>query len=464
MYLASTLLLGSLVVVPSAPGWAPCPGDDVPAGLVCASVDVPVDWARPDGRRITLQIAKLPATGARTGTVFAVPGGPGGSGVDDLKYRVKSFDNLRGRFDVVSLTPRTHASAGGLPVECFTTGPWLTRPDGKADYARLAVANRASAERCRRHDPELFDHLDSASFARDIDAVRAALGERRLSFIATSYGGVPAVAYARLFPERVRAMYLDGAVNQLRDTRAEMRDRAATYEKQFTRFAAWCAADASCALHGPDPAARWRKLVARADRDPVPVSGERVRYSGFDMQIAAMPNLVHPGTGNARWAQLAAAAARAEAGDARGFADYVKASGSLKPPSYTGMNATHCADGLRFAGYADYRGALAIGRRLSPNLPDMGVWHRLGCAGWPGRVANPPSPLPSSGLPPFLGAGTWTDYADTADLALRVPGSSTVRYDGPGHGLYLTGNACVIAHADRYLTDLTLPPPGTVCR
>ncbi|WP_336207393.1 hypothetical protein [Nonomuraea sp. LPB2021202275-12-8] len=134
------------------------------------------------------------------------------------------------------------------------------------------------------------------------------------------------------------------------------------------------ASDRSCAMNGTDIGRRWRKLIARADRAPVPVKGERVSYSGFDMQVAIMPNLVHPGPapGHPRWEQIAKAAKQAEGGDAAGFAEYVKASGSLKPPSYTGMNATHCVDGLRFADYREYREVLAIGEKVSP------TW-RCGC-------------------------------------------------------------------------------------
>jgi pimeloyl-ACP methyl ester carboxylesterase len=460
-------LLGALTAVPQAsaqPAWGPCEGAERPKDLQCSSVEVPVDWAKPDGRTIEIRIARLPATGDRIGTVFSIPGGPGGSGIDDLTYYRDSFTDLRKRFDVVSLEPRNAGTFGRLPQKCFTTGPWLTRPDTRGEYARLGAQIRKNAQECRKVDPEFFDHLDSASVARDIDAIRASLGEARLSFIATSYGGVPAVAYARLFPERIRAMYLDGAVNQLRDAPADARTRYRTYEAQFERFARWCGTSDVCGA--PDVAARWRKLVAAADRKPIPVKGEDGAYSGFDLQVAAMPHLVGPGPAPEypRWRQLAQAIATAERGDASGFAGYVKAgTGSLKPQSYVGMNATMCADGLRFDGYREYRAVRAMGEKVSPNLAGMGLWHRLGCVGWPAPVTNPAAPLPS-GLPPFLGAGTWTDHDDTADIVRRVPGSATVRFDGHGHGLYLTGDTCTIAHANAYLTDLRLPPPNTTCR
>jgi len=105
---------------------------------------------------------------------------------------------------------------------------------------------------------------------------------------------------------------------------------------------------------------------------------------------------------------------------------------------------------------------------IAPNL-GAGAFDLLACSGWPRPVANPSLPLPTRGLPPFLGAGTWGDHDMTASLVNRVPGSTTIQYDGPGHVLYLPGNGgpasrCVIGHLTRYLVDLRLPAPGTVCR
>lgn len=458
---AGTAPVAAAVPAASAIEWRPCAGVK---DLECATIEVPVDWANPRGRKIALPLGRLPATGTqrRIGTVFSIPGGPGGPGLDDLKQRAGSFAKLREHFDVVSLNPRNTPALDLLDRECLKTGPWIARPENGAEWAALAKTNRVAAQKCRARDPELFDHADSASFARDIDAIRAALGERKLSFVATSYGGVPAVAYARLFPARIRALYLDGVGNHLLGKETEERMRYATLDAQFARFAAWCEADSACALHGRDVGAAWRALVAAADRVPVPVKGEQAAYSGFDLKIAALPHLVSPGAENLRWKELAKAVERAEGGDATGFADYVEAgAGSLKPPSPVGMNMTHCLDGLGYGGYAEYRAHRALG---SPELVGSEQWHPLGCAGWPVPVRNPVQPIPVQALPPMLGAGTWTDYAATADLAMRVPGSSTVRFDGNGHGLYLSGDACTIAHANRYLVSLRLPPPGTVCR
>ncbi|MFI7614372.1 hypothetical protein ACIBP6_24365 [Nonomuraea terrae] len=140
--------------------------------------------------------------------------------------------------------------------------------------------------------------------------------------------------------------------------------------------------------------------------------GLHVAYSGFDIKVAAAPDVISPGAAPdfPDWQRSARAVAQAEAGDAAGFAVHVRETAkSLKVFSFRGMNVTHCADGLGFNGYEEYRKAKELGERLSPNFAGNELWHPLGCVGWPTPVTNPPGPLPVDRLPPFAGAGTWSD-------------------------------------------------------
>ncbi|GAA0936581.1 alpha/beta fold hydrolase [Nonomuraea longicatena] len=475
---AVTLVSGA-VVAAAAPGtagsslsWGACTLKPAPQDLRCSSVEVPLDWRNPGGRKITLKLAKLAATGAerRMGTVFLLPGGPGGSGVDDLAHKAGSFAQLRHRFDVVSLAPRNVVEPGGvLPHDCLGSGPWLTLPGTRAEFAALAEANRAHAQRCRDADPAFFDTMDSASVAKDVEAVRVALGEDRMNLLGNSYGGVAAVGYARQFPGRVRTIVLDGSVNHVDADSVTDAEHFRVKEQSMRRFAAWCEGATACALRGQDVPALWRRLLREADRSPVPVKGAApsLSYSGFDLLVAALPSFGQPGDApeRPRWVQLADAIKRAAEGDARGFADYVyQATKSMKVPSWVGVNMTHCLDGLGYATYEDYREGLRRGRKLSPHFGAMRAWHDLACPGWPVPVANPRAPLPADRLPPLMAVGSWTDYEATAAITRKVPGSGGVAYDGHGHGLYLAGKMCPIAHVNRYFLTGEPPPPGTVCK
>ncbi|WP_146615602.1 alpha/beta fold hydrolase [Nonomuraea aridisoli] len=448
--------------------WRECEGAGVPAGMRCAAVEVPVDWAEPDGRKVTLELARLPATepARRIGGVLGVPGGPGAKGIEDLKRAAGDLTELRRRFDLVAYNPRNTVWLDRLPPSCLEPGTSLDEPRDRGQFEALAARMAKAFRACRGDDRTgLFAHLDSLSVARDMDAVRRALGEERLSFMANSYGGVPMAAYARLFPHRVRAMYVDGVVNQTVGWPRQALLTLSRAERVFGRFTAWCSATPACALHGEDAGAVWRELTREADRRPIPVTspefgkgeltGSRLKSFGFAGFLG------DPGPGNARWLAFADAVDRARRGDGSGFADVVL--GNAAVWAMPGALAMTCGDERGYTGYEQLAEARQKARKVSANLAGVS-FDALGCTGWPLKVANPSRPLPVRGLPPVLGAGsTWGDQALTESFTRMIPGSVTVGYDGPGHVMYLSGKQCPIRHAIRYLIDLRLPGPGTVC-
>ncbi|WP_170990742.1 alpha/beta fold hydrolase [Herbidospora galbida] len=447
------------------PLWRDCAGRDLPADMRCATIEVPVDWAEAGGPRITLDLVRLPATepARRIGSVLGVPGGPGASGVEDLKRAAAGLADLRRRFDLVAYDPRTSVWLDRLPPACLEPATTLSEPVSRTDYRALTEAMAAGFAACREADTTgLFATMDSLSVAKDMDAIRRALGEERLSFMANSYGGAPAVAYARLFPRRIRAMYLDGTANHVDGWLTQTLRTLPVMEETLTRFAAWCAATPACALHGQDVKAVWRELTEGADRTPIRVTSPHFgegELTGWHLRSFGFT--ADPGPGNARWSAFADAIAKAVRGDGSGFAD--AALGNARAWATPGALAMTCGDGRGYTGYAQLEEFRRQARQASPNFGGA-AFDALGCTGWPLRVANPPRPLPTRELPPLLGAGSmWGDYVWTESLIRKVPGSVTVGYDGPGHALYLWGKKCPIRYATTYLTDLRLPPPGTVC-
>lgn len=464
LVVAATLAATGAAVAAAAPGptalaWGPCPGGTASAQLECAPLEVPVDWDDPAGRTITLDLARAPATGpARTGAVLLNAGGPGIPGIAALSRGIDHFAGLRARMDVVTWNPRG-SDGRYLPVQECSGGPTLTAPRDRAEYKAAVAAGEAAMRPCRDADPAVFDNLDSATQARDLDAIRAALGEEQLNYFGNSYGGVLGADYARLFPDRVRTMYLDSIVDHVSGVEQTIRNDYGSMEALFDRFARWCGTAPDCRQRGGDVGRIWQDLVAAADRTPIPVRGSDppVAFDGALLKSLGLGYLVR----SAEWPVLSAAIESAVAGDA-GPMDFT-GTGAI-PVLPAAAQATQCADGYRFDGYADYKRSLRRNAVTAPHLVGEREVYFAACAGWPAPVANPPAPLPGDRLPPILGAGPVLEYPAVRAVVDQVPGSVTIRFDDTGHGLYLNvGNRCVIEHADRYLTDGVLPPADTVC-
>jgi pimeloyl-ACP methyl ester carboxylesterase len=324
-----------------------------------------------------------------------------------------------------------------------------------------------AVERCRTEvESGLLDHLDGRSQALDVEAIRRALGVDQISLTAQSYGGVVVAAYARTFPNRVRAAYVDGVVSHpdypfVRGPQ--------TQRQEFERFAAWCEDTPGCALFGEDVVALWTSLTEEANQSPIPAVSERFgaqRLSGVQMHFLTR-RWRDPGEEYATWYQLARDIDRARHGDASAFVDW--SLGNLVGWASPLNLAMLCPDGAEGQpGYHNFRARFDRYRQENPLLYGVKVLGMV-CEGWPLPIANPPAPLPGSELPPFLGAGTaQNDFASTAQLLEHVPGSITIAVVGSGHAVYLGGateaaRQCVLAHLDRYLTSLVLPAAGTEC-
>ncbi|WP_329086679.1 alpha/beta fold hydrolase [Streptosporangium sp. NBC_01469] len=448
-------LLGSGAQAPQADplDWSTCPGDKI--GMECADLRVPVDRQQAAGREITLKLGRLKATGTSEGSVLIAYGGPGGPGIA-ITQSGNQWAKLRERMDIVTWDTRGYGEqfgglSTGLPCT-WTRVPLPEFPEDDADFGRLSDTNRGYAEACRNKDPEFFANMSSADNARDMEAIRKALGDAKLNFYGASYAGFYGQAYARLFPGQVRTMVLDGTWNHsTADWVGELEKMAGSNEEAIGRFFDWCASG-KCRDVVP---AKWRKLVARADRAPIPARQAGIAYDGRDLQAFAVSSARQ---GAEAWPKLARDIRAAIGGDASGF---VPARGARYPDQATGV--TECVDWPRPAGRAELDATIARLREIAPNTGTANTLATgtLGCVGWPVRVTNPPAPLPK-GLPPMLGAGAWGESDAVERVLKQVPGSVTVRHEGPGHTLHAS-NPCARDHIDRYLTDRVLPAAGTKC-
>lgn len=451
-----TLLLSALVAVAGAPAvagttWEPC-GDNA----FCTTVTVPVDWAEPGGDRFGMAVARHPATREKRGTVVYLPAGPGSSGVDSV-----SDEQILGlllpravieHFDVVSFDPRGVRRSS--PVVCDSAlVDTLDRPEptDQASFEALLAAQAAVRADCRERTGPVFDHLDSTQVARDVDALRAALGEERVNLYALSYGTVVGQMYAERFPSRIRTMVLDGVFDHTVHSGQFAVAGALAGQESFDQFVRWCAADTSCVLHGTDVRARLAVLYDRAERGTLPDPDDPARSidpSALTSRVVSpltRPDLPAVATEIARLGGEVPARQRT----------------STTPlPIFL-----QCADNRNdLRSYADLARQATRTRAVAPDLRTSAFDLADLCIS--ARTTNPQRPLRVRDVPPVMVLNSRYDaatpYQGARHVAAQLPGSALVTYDGMGHGA-ATRSACTRDLVARYFTDTALPAPDTHC-
>ncbi|MDT5107503.1 MAG: hypothetical protein QOI25_5016, partial [Mycobacterium sp.] len=289
----SNVVDGRAIIGAPKPGtpvqWSACESassDDIkiPAGAECGMLSVPVDYAKPDGDVAQLAMIKFKATGDKIGSLILNPGGPGESGVQAAASIVGTLpESVRQRFDVVGFDPRG--------VGTSTPAVWCNsdadndrlRADPQVDYSPAGVAHIDSetkdfVQRCvDKMGKEFLANVGTASVVKDLDAMRATLGDQKLTYLGYSYGTRIGSAYAETFPQNVRAMILDGAVDPNADpVEADIR-QAAAFQTAFNDYAADCATSANCPL-GTDPTKAvevYQGLVDPLVQKPAPTEDPR---------------------------------------------------------------------------------------------------------------------------------------------------------------------------------------------
>ncbi|OXM67712.1 alpha/beta hydrolase [Amycolatopsis vastitatis] len=463
---AATAVLGSLLTAAPASAaeavdWKPCA--DAPE-IDCGAVTVPIDWAHPDRGTTTVALARRKATDpqARIGSILMDPGGPGGSGVEEVKYGWTLSPEITKRFDTVGFDPRGVGASTQIKCgldELIADHPVV--PRNQAEFEQLAQYNRKLGESCARLTGPLARFGDTKSVARDMDTIRAALGDRKLTYYGVSYGTLMGQQYAELFPDKVRALVLDSNMDHSQFTTWGFLDsETQSVQAEFGEFAAWCGRTPSCALHGQDVSKLTRALQDKAARGELkdPQSGEPL--TPLDLASIIRAHFYGPD-----WDLLAKTL--------KSFADGAKpaASAKLKDdiPVNTVFQSVFCDDWNlpvhNFAELETYRRAAAA---FAPDVKVSSLgWAAItGCIGWPGQADNPQHPLRPHGAPPLLMLSSKHDPATPyswSRAAARQSGSTLLTYDGWGHGAYFKKSQCVVTATDDYLITGKLPAEGTHC-
>jgi len=357
---------------------------DCGRGFECAELAVPVDHARPDGAQLRLAVARRRAENpaARIGVLVTNPGGPGISAIAHLRSREDALSSeLRARFDRVAFDTRgTGASA---PLDChgaldayFAADP---TPRDDASWRAAVDAARALAEECAAKHADLLPYMGTGESARDLDLLRAALGEEQISYLGYSYGTALGAVYASLYPERVRALVLDAPVDPGFALEPFAREQA-------------IAVDAALAAYDHEATAQhWRgrdalrAVVARAESAPIPSRPGTRAARATDVLYGAVEGVTDPGPG---WRALDAALARAQAGDGTDFVRLSDRYFGRAPDGRSALTveaqlAVLCADLHRPASLDAYRAALPALEQASPDFGAANLLSLLPCAFWP---------------------------------------------------------------------------------
>ena len=456
---------------PSALLWHAC-GD----GFECATLPVPLDDRAPSSSTIDVAVVRMRARDPqhRIGALVLNPGGPGAPGVGYLRATADSLpDRVRDRFDLVAFDPR--GSGDSAPVTCpVDIDPLFDEnfsPDTAAGETRLVDATQRVVDACARAAGPLLAHVSTREAARDLDRLRAALGDEKLSFLGESYGTYLGTLYASEFPNRVRAFVLDGAINPADDGNEVALGQARGFEQAFGDFLRHCARDRACAFHNDGhPRKAYDRLRARAARAPLATlrnGGRTVNRTRFD---AAVVEALY--AGRAGWTGLAQALADAENGNAAtllGNADAFvdRGAAGMQHGALDAFWAISCLDGPPVGDVAAAQRLAERADRVAPHFGSFLVNFSLACSLWP--VPPDPSlrPLRVTGTAPVLVIGTTQDpvtpLAAARGLARVFDDAALLVAGGEQHASFGVGNQCVDGAVARYLVDLKVPARGTRC-
>lgn len=474
----------------AAPVWSSCANFITDVSRLptaqCGTVAVPVNYAgyadnpKPQDVQAHLAIIKVPATGPRIGVLVVNPGGPGESAVDTVAGMGAALADteLLKRFDLVGIDPRGvgHSTP---QLRCRTDAQFdAYRAEPMADYSPAGVAHiealhrRFAAQCLDRMGADFLANVGTAAAAQDMDVVRAALGEEQINYLGFSYGTRLGAAYAQRYPDRVRAMVLDGAVDPSLDPVTASLNQLAGFQGTFDKYATDCAESTGCPL-GTDPAQfvdRYHQLVDPLVHQPAAASDPR----GLGYQDAIT------GTGRALyspryWAYLTSGLLGLQRGtdpvDLLLLADDYQqrdSDGHYKNRQ-DAFTAIRCVDAVFPTDPAVWAAADRRARQLAPFLsygaftgyapPDI-------CAMWPvpptSVVGRATSPGPGKVVVVSTTGDPATPYQAGVELARQMD-ASLITFDGTQHTVVFNGDACVDTAIVEFLVDSVMPPAGLRC-
>jgi pimeloyl-ACP methyl ester carboxylesterase len=457
----------------SSLNWAPC--SDAPE-VQCASLQVPVDPANPNGEQLTLWLGRVPASNPaqKKGVLLIIPGGPGAGINDELvgsSAQRNHIDELAQQFDVVSYDPRGIGRSD--PVRCDPAAapapvdPILTPPPA-SQFQSIAASNAALYASCFAESGQLMSHLSSVDAAADIEQIRQALTPNDgLVAYGGSYGSAYGAAYLEQYPDHVKALVLDGVIDHSIDLPTFVKRNVDSVQDGFDRFTAWCADNTDCALHGQDLGAAYDAAMAN-----VPSARPVVAQL---LAVGPDPNL--------GWPALARMLGQLKVGDTSTLDELMGATSTsgapVDPSVIAGKNGldggVFCGDYGPLSDYDSLAAASALMAQRSPRFA-WRFWDPTPlahantsvatCLGWPNAATYPPHPLQVGSHPNVMVANnthdSQTPLINALSVWLQIPDARLVIADADGHQSFIWSQ-CAFQAQLAFLADPTSAPPTTIC-
>lgn len=447
-------------------------------GMECATATAPLDWDDPAAGETELALVRHSATGDRLGSLLVNPGGPGGSGFDfvanSLDYAVGK--PLQERYDVVGFDPR--GVGRSTAVTCFDAGQMDEYLYGLAESPRgsdawMQEVRDARAEfgaACESNTGELLGNVDTVSAARDLDLLRAVLGDEKLNYLGFSYGTFLGATFADLYPDHVGRLVLDGALDPSSSESDVTLAQAVGFEHALRAYLEDCLTGEDCPFAGTadDAMAEISELLASVEASPL--RGTDGRQVGVDTLITA---IIYPLYSAQSWPYLSDLFTSVQFGEADLALQLADGYNGRNPDGTYLDNSTEAFSAINCLDY-EYQSDPAVMREKAAEVaaaaPVIGPYFGygdLGCIDWPVPSEAERKPISAEGAEPILVVGTTGDpatpYEWAVALADQLDSGVLVTYEGEGHTAYNKSNQCVSDAVERFLIDGVVPEQDPKC-
>lgn len=451
--------------------WSSC-GDNE-----CGTIDVPIDYQDPGAGSIQLAVERRKASGERIGSLVVNPGGPGAGGT----YLAEQADGyfaapLLAAYDIVGFDPR--GTGDSSPVDCLTDDEldaWVAAdpdPDTPEEVAEGKENSEEFWSGCAAKSAEVAGHVSTVEAARDMDVLRAALGEDKLDYLGFSYGTRLGATYAELYPDKTGRLVLDGAIDPSLSSRAGSLSQAGGFERALRSYVQDCVDGGDCFLGDSVDAglATVKDLIDSIDEKPLPTNDAEDR----DLTVGlAFYGLITPLYSEDNWVLLDQGLKEALDGDGSTLlrlSDFYgsRENGRYVDNSLEAISVINCLDDPWSITTEEVPDQFAEFERKSPTFGRVFAWGLSTCNGIPFTSTDEPDlEIDGSGAAPIVVLGTTRDpatpYEEAVAMAEQLESGVLVSRDGDGHTAYNKGNSCVDDAVHGYLIDGKVPDDGLEC-